>query len=123
MYKKIIASITIALMLIPSALARIEPIYVQVDQYGIEPATWLALIVGITALINNVGRFYDKKKANSDLKYDYAYLRTTLISVLVMCMSVLQTPVVELSPYAILMAIIFGFGGNEVITRVTKVKR
>ena len=78
--------------------ASVRPTFIQVDQYGMEPATWLAIIVGICALIDNIGRFIDKKNKKSDLKYDYAYLQTTILTILVMCMGVLQTPVVELSP-------------------------
>ena len=120
MYKKIILSIVIILAMITTASASIRPSYVELF-YGLEPAMWLAIVVGICALFDNIGRFIDKKRNNPDMKYDYAYLQTTLITIIMMCMGVLQTEVVELTPYAVLGAIILGFGGNEVITRTTKV--
>lgn len=122
MNRKIILVIIVMALMIMPAMAGVDPRYVKIDQYGIEPAEWLALVVGVSALINNIGRFIDKKRANPDLKYDYAYLNTTIISILMMCMGVLQTPVVELTPYAIIAAVILGFGGNEGMTRITKVK-
>jgi len=120
MFKKIILSISIILMMISTASASIRPSYVELF-HGLEPAMCLAIVVGICALVDNIGRFVDKKRNNPYMKYDYAYLQTTLITILVMCMGVLQTEVVELTPYAVLGAIILGFGGNEVITRTTKV--
>ena len=120
MLKKLILSIAIILTMITTASASIRPSYVELF-YGLEPAMWLAIVVGICALFDNIGRFADTKSNNPDLKYDYAYLQTTLLTILVMCMGVLQTEVVELTPYAVLGAIILGFGGNEVITRTTKV--
>ena len=120
MLKKIILSIVIIIGMITTASASIRPSYVELF-YGLEPAMWLAIVVGICALVDNIGRFIDKKRKNSDIKYDYAYLQTTIITIIMMCMGVLQTEVVELTPYAVLGAIILGFGGNEVITRTTKV--
>lgn len=120
MFKKIILSIIIIFAMITTASASIRPSYVELF-YGLEPAMWLAIIVGVCALIDNIGRFIDKKRSNSELKYDYAYLQTTIITIIMMCMGVLQTEVVELTPYAVLGAIVLGFGGNEVITRTTKV--
>lgn len=120
--KKYILLGIVMIMLVSTCMARVEPTYVTTDQYGIEPATYLAAIVGICALLNNYGRYLDKKRADPSIKYDYAYLNTTILSVLLMCMTVLQTPVVELTPYAVLGAVLIGFGGNEAITRVTKVK-
>jgi hypothetical protein len=95
---------------------------VTIDLYGLEPELVLAAIVGIAALINNVGRFIDQKKKDPDIKYDYAYLNTTILSIMLMCMTVLQTDVPELTPYSILWALLLGFGGNEGLTRITKVK-
>ena len=106
--------------MISTASASIRPSYVELF-YGLEPAMWLAIVVGICALFDNIGRFIDKKRKNTDIKYDYAYLQTTMVTIIMMCMGVLQTEVVELTPYAVLGAIILGFGGNEVITRTTKV--
>ena len=120
MYKKIILSIVIILGMITTASASIRPNYVELF-HGLEPAMWLAIVVGACALIDNIGRFVDKKRSNPDIKYDFAYFQTTLLTIIMMCMGVLQTEVVELTPYAILGAIILGFGGNEVITRTTKV--
>ena len=120
MLKKIILSIVIIIGMITTASASIRPSYVELF-YGLEPAMWLAIVVGICALIDNIGRFIDKKRSNPDTKYDFAYLQTTIITIIMMCMGVLQTEVVELTPYAVLGAIILGFGGNEVITRTTKV--
>ena len=120
MFKKIILSIIIIIGMITTASASIRPSYVELF-YGLEPAMCLAIVVGICALIDNIGRFIDKKRSNPNIKYDYAYLQTTIITIIMMCMGVLQTEVVELTPYAVLGAIILGFGGNEVITRTTKV--
>ena len=120
MYKKIILSIIIIIGMISTASASISPSYVELF-YGLEPPMWLAIVVGICALFYNIGRFIDKKRKNTDIKYDYAYLQTTMVTIIMMCMGVLQTEVVELTPYAVLGAIILGFGGNEVITRTTKV--
>ena len=120
MLKKIILSIVIIIGMITTASASIRPSYVELF-YGLEPAMCLAIVVGICALIDNIGRFIDKKRSNPDTKYDFAYLQTTIITIIMMCMGVLQTEVVELTPYAVLGAIILGFGGNEVITRTTKV--
>ena len=120
MYKKIILSIVIILGMITTASASIRPNYVELF-HGLEPAMWLAIVVGACALIDNIGRFIDKKRSNPDIKYDFAYFQTTLLTIVMMCMGVLQTEVVELTPYAVLGAIILGFGGNEVITRTTKV--
>lgn len=120
MLKKLILSIIIIIGMITTASASVRPNYVELF-YGLEPATWLAMIVGICALMDNIGRFIDKKRNNPDVKYDCAYLQTTIVTIIMMCMGVLQTEVVELTPYAILGAIILGFGGNEVITRTTKV--
>lgn len=119
MFKKIILSIAIIIAMITTASASVRPNYVELF-HGLEPAMWLAIIVGICALIDNIGRFIDKKRSNPELKYDYAYLYTTMHTIIMMCMGVLQTEVVELTPYAILGAIILGFGGNEVITRITR---
>ena len=120
MFKKLILSIIIILGMITTASASIRPSYIELF-YGLEPAMWLAIVVGICALFDNIGRFIDKKRSDPDIKYDYAYLQTTLVTIIMMCMGVLQTEVVELTPYAVLGAIILGFGGNEVITRTTKV--
>ena len=106
--------------MITTASASIRPSYVELF-YGLEPAMWLAIIVGVCALFDNIGRFVDKKRSNPELKYDCAYFQTTLITIIMLCMGVLQTEVVELTPYAVLGAIVLGFGGNEVITRTTKV--
>ncbi|MCK5216328.1 MAG: hypothetical protein KAJ93_00970 [Methanosarcinales archaeon] len=106
--------------MITTASASIRPNYVELF-HGLEPAMWLAIVVGACALIDNIGRFIDKKRSNPDIKYDFAYFQTTLLTIVMMCMGVLQTEVVELTPYAVLGAIILGFGGNEVITRTTKV--
>lgn len=123
MIRKLTAGILLILMLFGTAMARIEASPVKVDQYGMEPAVWLALIVGIFAMINNIGRFWDKKKQNPELQYDFAYLYTTIMSILMLCMGVLQTQVAELTPAAILGAVIFGFSGNETMARLTKTKR
>ena len=120
MFKKTILSIVIILTMITTASASIRPSYVELF-HGLEPAMWLAIVVGVCALIDNIGRFIDKKRSNPDIKYDFAYFQTTLLTIVMMCMGVLQTEVVELTPYAVLGAIILGFGGNEVITRTTKV--
>lgn len=121
MYKKLLIVVIIILMMMTVVSASTRPVFVEVDRFGMEPAMWLAIVVGICALIDNIGRFVDKKVSNPDLKYDYAYLQTTMLTILVMCMGVLQTQVVALTPYAVLGAIILGFGGNEVITRTTRV--
>jgi len=64
-----------------------------------------------------------KKKADSTLIYDYAYLRTTGMAILIICTGVLLTPVVALTPLAIVNAILLGLGGNRVITDETKVSK
>ena len=106
--------------MITTASASIRPSYVELF-YGLEPAVWLAMIVGICALIDNVGEYTLKKKKYPDMQYDYAYLKTTGLAILIMCTGALLTPVVELTELAVVNAILLGFGGNEYVARKTKV--
>ena len=106
--------------MITTASASVRPNYVELF-YGLEPATWLAMIVGICALIDHFGEYTLKKKKNPEIEYDYAYLKTTGLAIIVMCVGALFTPVVELTELAVMNAILLGFGGNEYVARKTKV--
>lgn len=111
----------IILTMVNIASASIRPAYVETDRFGMEPAEWLAVVVGFGALIHHIGRYMDKKAKDPTLKYDKGYLITTSISILAMCQLTLQVPVVELGPEAVIAALILGLGGNEGINRATKV--
>jgi hypothetical protein len=123
MFKRIILSILIITMMIIPALARIDPAFVRTDQYGMEPAMWLALVVGIGAVIQHVCRYLDKKKKNPELTYDYGFLMTTAMSILVMCQLTLQIPVVELTAESIIAALITGLGGSEGFSKTSKIRK
>lgn len=123
MFKKIIIGIVIIFMMMELALARVDPTFVRIDQYGMEPAMWLALVVGIGAVIQHVGRYRDKKKKDPEITYDYGFLITTVMSILVMCQLTLQVPVVELTAEAVITALITGLGGNEGMSKLSKVKK
>ena len=123
MYKKIILSIAIILAMIGTAMARVTPALIYTDQYGMTAVEWMAIIAGICAVVDNVGRYADKKGQNPDLKYNYAYMNSTPIAIALMCMSVLGMEVVALDLNSIFTAIIIGFGGNigtKVATRGTR---
>ncbi len=109
-------------MLIPSALARIDPVYVQVDRYGIEPATWLAVTVGLGAVIQHAVRYYLKKRSNPDMEYDPGYMYTTLLSIVALCQMTAAIPVVELTTTGVIYAFFSGMGINEGACKVTKIK-
>lgn len=121
MYKKIVAAgLVIFFTMITVASASVRPSFTE-PVYGLDPCVWLAIVVGVFAFIDNIGEFTLKKKEDSTISYDYAYLKTTILIVAVMCTGVLLTPVVELTELAILNAIILGLGGNEYVARKTKV--
>jgi len=77
-HKILIAGIVI-LTMVNIASAAVRPSYV-VEVYGIEPAVWLAIAAGIGAVLQHVGRYYQKKRTSPGMVYDRAYLFTTAAS-------------------------------------------
>lgn len=120
MYKKLIATIILVLMLITPVLARIEPVYVHIDQYGMAAADWMALLAVSCAFIDNFGRAWDKKRKDSTFKYNYAYLHITIIASALVGLSVLGMDVVELGLHEMFTAVLLGFGGNLGVKKATK---
>lgn len=107
-------------MMTGTALARMEPVLVMTDQWGITAVEWMALIACLCAIIDNVGRFLDKRAQNPDLKYDYLYLKGTIIAIALMGLSILGMEVVSLDLNTVITAIIIGFGGNMGVKDATK---
>lgn len=122
MYKKllIVGLVIIGMMSIASAAVR--PSFV-VEVYGLEPAVWLAIATGIGASIQHIGRYYVKKHSNPEMKYDPAYLYTSVVTILALCQGVAAIPVAELTVSAILFYLFSGLGINEGINKVTKVSK
>lgn len=121
MFKRIIMGLVIICMMISIAAARIEPSFVQIDRYGIEPSTYLAIAVGIGALIQHLGRYSIKKRTNPDIKYDMGYAVTTLMSITAMVQLQASIPVVDLSFTSVLFAFATGLGINEATSKASKV--
>lgn len=120
MYKKIILSIVIIIGIITTASASVRPNYVELF-YGLEPATWLAIAVGIGAAIQHIGRYSIKKRNNPDMKYDTGYLYTTIVSILAVCQLVAGVPVVELTVEAVMYSFFSGLGINEGVSKASRV--
>ena len=120
MYKKIILSIVFITMMITTASASVRPNYVELF-YGLEPATWLAIAVGIGAAIQHIGRYSIKKRNNPDMKYDTGYLYTTIVSILAVCQLVAGVPVVELTAEAVMYSFFSGLGINEGVSKASRV--
>lgn len=106
--------------MITTASASIRPSYVELF-HGLEPAMWLAIVVGIGAAIQHIGRYMIKKHNNPDMTYDPAYLYTTFMSIMAMCQLTASIPVVELSAAAVMYAFFSGLGINEGVSKATKV--
>ncbi len=122
MFKKILITGIIILTMINIASASVRPTFVQ-EVYGIEPAVWLALAAGIGAVLQHVGRYYQKKRGNPDFVYDRAYLYTTALAVLGGCQLVAAIPVAELTIPAIMFYLFSGVTGTEGVNKATKVAK
>lgn len=123
MIRKLTISVLFILMLMSTALARIEASPVKVDQYGMEPAMWLAIVVGFGAIIQHTGRYLQKKSKNPGMEYDPAYLYTTVMSSIALCQMTAAIPVAELTIPAIGYAFASGLGITEGVNKITKVKQ
>ena len=119
----ILLLIFVTIVTIGTAMARIEASPVKIDQYGMSPAEWLAIIVGLGAVIQHIGRYYQKKRSNPVLTYDPGYLYTTVLGIIALCQVTLSIPVAELTGAAILYAFATGLGITEGINKITRVKR
>ena len=106
--------------MITTASASVRPNYVELF-YGLEPATWLAIAVGIGAAIQHIGRYSIKKRNNPDMKYDTGYLYTTIVSILAVCQLVAGVPVVELTVEAVMYSFFSGLGINEGVSKASRV--
>lgn len=120
MLKKIIVSITIILMMVMTASASVRPIFVEVDQYGMVPAEWIAIIAVSFAFFDNFGRAWDKKRKNPEFQYNYAYLKTTILASVGIGLIALGMGVTSLGLEEIMGAIILGMGGNLTAKDATK---
>jgi hypothetical protein len=120
MKSKIVVYVFVLLLLVGVAAARVTPTYEMEYAYGLVAAEYMAIIAIVCAIIDNVGRYVDKKRADPTLKYNYAYLKATLIAVALMGLSVLGMDVVSLGLEEILTAVIIGFGGNMAVKDATK---
>lgn len=116
----IIIAVFVMLMVCTTAFGDVYPREVRPGPYGLDANVWMAGIAIVCAIIDNLGRWYDKKAENPDLKYNHAYGRATLIAIALMGVSVLGMDVVTLGPEEILTAIILGFGGNLAVKEATK---
>lgn len=110
----------IVLAMVNIASASVRPNYV-VEVYGIEPAVWLAFAAGIGAVLQHVGRYYQKKHSTPDFVYDRAYLYTTALAILGGCQLVAAIPVTELTIPAIMFYLASGVTGTEGVNKITKV--
>lgn len=120
MLKKLILLLLVVFASIELALARIDPIFVRTYWYGLTAVECMALITAAFAILDNLGRAYDKKRQDPDFKYNYAYANVTLIAIGMTVLGVLGMDVVELNINTVVMAIIIGLGGNETFTTVAK---
>lgn len=119
MFKKIILSIVIIFGMISTASASIRPNYVELF-YGYEPATWMAILAVVCALIDNLGRAWDKKRKDSEFVYNYAYLNSTILASVGVGLIVLGMDITNLGLHEILGAVSMGFGGNLLTKEATK---
>lgn len=126
MFKQIIVTIVVIFAMLELALAEaVNGTSMSTMDYitsiNIEPAMWMAGIAIACAIIHNIGRALDKKRQDPDFKYDYAYMQTTLMAIIIMAYGILDMDIAAMTPGVVLMAISIGFGGNEITARITKV--
>jgi hypothetical protein len=120
MKSKIVIYVFMLLLLVGVAAARVTPTYEIEYAHGLVAAEYMAIIAIVCAFVDNVGRYVDKKRADPNLKYNFAYLKATLIAITLMGLGVLGMDVVSLGLEEILTAVIIGFGGNVAIKDATK---
>lgn len=126
MFKNLVISIVLIFAMLESALAEAVngtsmSTMEYIASFNIEPATWMAGIAIMCAIMHNIGRAWDKSRNDSEFKYDYAYLQTTLMAIIIMAYGILDMDIAAMTPGVVLMAISIGFGGNEITARITKV--
>jgi len=120
MYKKLaIVGIVIYGMITIVSAATVRPDFVT-PLYGQSPATWMALIAILFALIDNFGRAWDKSINNPEFKYNYAYLNATIVASALIGLTALGLNVTEFGLHEILNAVILGIGGNLSVKEATK---
>ena len=108
------------LMMMSIASASVRPAFVEVDQYGMVPAKWMAIIAVSFAFLDNLGRAWDKKRKDPEFKYNYAYLNATIIASVGIGLIALGMGVTSLGLEEIMGAIILGMGGNLTVKEGTK---
>ncbi|MCK5013770.1 MAG: hypothetical protein KAS66_08110 [Candidatus Omnitrophica bacterium] len=91
-----------------------------IDSLGLSPAEWMGIAVGLGAIVQHVGRYMYKKKADPSLTYDPSYAVVTLITVVSVMQLQMAIPVTELSFGTILFAFATGLGINEGASKATK---
>lgn len=124
MLKNIIATVVVIFAMFELALAEVVNdtsmnTIEYIASFGIEPATWMAGIAVVCAIMHNIGRAWDKSRNDPEFKYNYAYLQTTLMAIIIMAYSILDMDIVAITPGVILMGISIGFGGNEITAKLT----
>lgn len=118
--KRIIITTLILLMISTVALADIYPREVKPGPYGLEPNECAAIIGFVFAYIHNFGLYYDKKRKDKSLEYNYAFLHSTTIAAVGVALVLLELQIVEFGLGAILLGISYGIGGNFIVKEHTK---
>ena len=121
MFRKIIIGIAVIFMMMELvAAATVRPSFIEVDHYGLVAADWMAIIAVTCAFIDNMGRFADRKMKDKTVRYNFAYLKSTILASVSVGLMALGMGIVDLGLHEILTAVSMGFGGNVLAKEGTR---
>lgn len=83
----------------------------------LQPNEWMMIAAMCGAIIHMVLGYLNKKQHDPDMKFEYPYLTTTIVTILAMGLLFENVEVAKLTLGGILFALLSGMGGNSAISK------